>query len=85
MNVIFYESVKNYSGCDSMEIEYAETLNNLVDKLGNRLGEHFKEYLLGEGTCFFLINGKSIMRTGGLNTPLNPDDKIEILPVVEAG
>jgi molybdopterin converting factor small subunit len=85
MKIIFYESVQNYSGCDGLEIEHAETLNRLIDKLGDRLGVHFKEYLLGEGTCFFLINGKSIMRTGGLNTPLNPDDKIEVLPVVEAG
>jgi molybdopterin converting factor small subunit len=85
MKITFYGLVQNHSGCDSIVVEHAETLNRLIDELGDRLGVHFKEYLLGDDTCFFLINGKSIMRTGGLNTPLDPDDNIEVLPVVEAG
>ena len=85
INIIFYESVQNHSGCKSIEIEPVETLKVLIDKLGERLGDGFKEYLLGDDTCFFLINGKSILRTGGLNTKLNPNDKIEVLPMVEAG
>ena len=85
IKVLFYESVQNYSGCESLEIEPVETLKDCIEQLGEKLGFHFKEYLLGEDTCFFLVNGKSIARTGGLNTSLNPNDKIEVLPVVEAG
>jgi len=85
VKVIFYESVQNHSGCGSIELESPEVLMALIDHLGEKLGEEFKEYLLGEDTCFFLINGKSILRTEGLNTRLKPNDKIEVLPLVEAG
>ena len=85
IKIIFYESVQNHSGCESIELELMETLIHLIDELGERLGDDFKEYLLREDTCFFLINGKSILRTGGLNTKLKPNDKIEVLPLVEAG
>ena len=85
LKVIFYESVQNHSGCEGLEIETVETLKALIDKLGEKLGGSFKDYLLEEDTCFFLVNGKSIVRTGGLNTPLHPKDKIEVLPLVEAG
>lgn len=87
MKIIFYGAVGEYTDCESieMEIEQIKTLNDLINKLEERYGAKFKGYLLGDDTCFFLINGKSIMRTGGLNTSLNHDDKIEILPVVEAG
>ena len=85
LKVFFYESVQNYSQCERLEIEPVETLRDCIEQLGEKLGYPFKDYLLGEDTCFFLVNGKSIVRTGGLNTPLNPNDKIEILPVVEAG
>jgi MoaD family protein len=85
MEVLFYESVQNYSSCKSVEMKHVETLQVLIDELGNKFGKEFREYLLGEETCFFLVNGKSIMRTGGLKTPLKKGDKIEILPHVDAG
>ena len=85
IKVLFYESVQNHSGCVVLEIEPVETLKDCIEQLGEKLGSHFKEYLLGEDTCFFLVNGKSIVRTGGWNTPLGTHDKIEILPIVEAG
>ena len=85
LKILFYESVQNHSKCESLEAEVVETLRDLINQLGERLGESFKDYLLGEDTCFFLVNGRSILRTGGLNTPLEPNDKIEILPIVEAG
>jgi len=85
VKVVFYESIQNHSGCESIELEPVEALIILIDKLGEKLGTDFKEYLLRDDTCFFLINGKSISRTGGLNTRLEPNDKIEILPFIEAG
>ena len=85
MLVIFYGSVQNHSGCRQLEIDHVDSIEMLIDKLGEDIGEHFKEYLLGEDTCFFLVNSKSIVGTGGLKTLLSQGDKIEILPVVEAG
>ena len=85
IKVIFFGLVKKQTNCPSIEMETAETLSILIDNLGEKFGATFKEYLLADDTCFFLINGKSIINTGGLNTPLKPEDKVEILPVVEAG
>ena len=85
IRVNFFESVQNHTHCPSIEMETAENLNVLIKNLGEKFGEPFKEYLLADDTCFFLVNGKSIINTGGLNTPLHPGDKVEILPVVEAG
>jgi molybdopterin converting factor small subunit len=68
-----------------MEIETAPTLRALIDALGERFGDIFREFLLGEETCVFLVNGSGIVTTGGLNSPLQPGDKIEVLPFVDGG
>jgi len=63
----------------------APDLNALIDLLGWRYGAGFKEFIHGEGNCFFLVNGGGIAATGGLNTPLVPGDRVEILPFVHGG
>jgi len=57
----------------------------LIDELGSCFGPRFQAFLLGDETCLFLVNGKGILSTGGLDTGLVPGDKIEILPFIEAG
>ena len=86
MTVMFYGSVLDQTrGNKSLELENTKTVSALIDVLGGLYGKNFKEYLLGDDTCFFLVNGKALLATGGLNTPLSQDAKIEILPVAEAG
>ena len=86
MKILFYGNVLDCTnGEKSFEAIDCVNLHELVDKLGGHYGERFKEFLLGEKTCFFLVNGKGIMMTGGLNTKLNPQDKIEVLPFADAG
>jgi len=86
MRVLFYGDVVGCTnGEKSFEIEGCSNVRELIDRLGGHYGERFKEFALGEETCFFLINGKGIMMTGGLNTRLNAEDKIELLPFAEAG
>jgi molybdopterin converting factor small subunit len=60
-------------------------VRELISKLGSHFDERFKEFLLGEETCFFLINGKGLMMTGGLDTKIKAGDKIEVLPFAQAG
>ena len=84
MKVHFYGSVQKYGGGESVEVGQVETIGLLIEELGYKIGADFKEYLLGEN-CFFLVNGRAILGTGGLNTKVSLGDKIEILPVVEAG
>jgi len=86
MTVRFFGNVLEYTnGVKGFESENSPSIRALIDELGVRFGEGFKEYLLGDETCFFLVNGKGIMMSGGLNTLINPNDKIEILPFAEAG
>jgi molybdopterin converting factor small subunit len=87
LKVLFYGDALEYTNGDKSFDFTGDNLNlqKLIDKLSDHYGECFQNFLLGDETCFFLINGKGIMMTGGLNTKLNRDDKIEILPFVKAG
>jgi len=86
MKVIFYgnalkhtKNEKLYNAGDCPDIR------ELINELDGYYGGGLKDFLLGEETCLFLVNGKGIMMTGGLNTKLQSDDKIEVLPFAEAG
>ena len=86
MTVNFYCNALAYTGGEkTFEPKRASSVRELADELGCLFGEAFKGFLLGGNTCFFLVNGKGIMTTGGLDTKLLPGDKIEILPVVDGG
>ena len=86
MTVLFYGDIQKYTlGEKSFKATYVPNISVLINELGKHFGERFKEFLQSDGNCFFLINGKGITTTGGLFTPLQADDIIEILPVVEAG
>jgi len=86
MAVSFFGSVQKYTeGEKSFDAGEAPDIRALISRLGERFGDPFRDFLLGDGTCFFLVNGKSILHTGGLNTPLQPGDKIEVLPFVDGG
>ena len=86
MTVLFYGNVQEYtSGEKSTEVEDAPNIRALIELLGRHFGAQFKEFLLGDDTCFFLVNGSGIMTTGGLRTPLRRDDTVEVLPFVNGG
>ena len=86
MTVLFYGNVRDYvSGGSSFEAGGAPCVRTLIDLLGERFGAPFKEFLLGDDTCFFLVNGNGIMTTGGLGTSLHSGDTVEVLPFVEGG
>ena len=86
MTVHFYANVQEFTqGQKSLEITEAENLHALIEVLGKHFSEDFKTFLLADKTCFFLVNGNGIMSTGGLKTPLRPDDKIEVLPFADGG
>ncbi|MCL2874072.1 MAG: MoaD/ThiS family protein [Defluviitaleaceae bacterium] len=86
MKILFYGSVIDYAnGENFFDSKNSSNIRTLIDELGNHFGQSFKEFLLGDGTCFFLVNGKGIMTIGGIDTKICPEDKVEILPFVEAG
>jgi len=86
LKISFYASIIDYTnGAACFEAKKSSSIRELIDELGDQFGNKFKEFLLSDNTCFFLVDGKGIINSGGLNTKINPDDKIEILPFVEAG
>ena len=86
MKVLFYANVQDFTSGEKMiETGDVQCMRALITLLGERFGEKFRVFLLGDNTCFFLINGRGIMATGGLDSPLHPDDKIEVLPFVGGG
>ena len=88
MKVLFYGSVLDYTNGEKV-FEYTgnacSSIRDLIGGLCGHYGERFREFILGEETCFFLVNGKGIMMSGGLDTTLCTDDTIEILPFADAG
>ena len=86
MKISFYGNVIQFTnGEKTFETADCANVRELAGKLGDHYGIKFKEFLLGEETCFFLVNGKGIMMIGGTDTKLRQDDKIEVLPFTEAG
>jgi len=86
MTVIFHGNVQEYtSGKKSYTAGATQSMRTLIETLCEHFGENFREFLLGKDTCFFLVNGKGIIATGGLDTPLHPEDKVDVLPFVGGG
>jgi len=84
--VTFYGSILELAGKpEPLTVEGCRTIRELVSKLGALFGDDFSNALLSSESCFFLINGKGIMATGGLESEIKPGDKIEILPFIDAG
>jgi len=86
MTVVFYGSITKYTNGEKRYTPKTHpTLRRLFGELGEHYGDQFASVIHGSETCLILINGKGIMLSGGLDSSLNPGDKIEILPFVEAG
>jgi len=86
MTVLFYGYVMDHAGgTQSAEVQDCASLRGLIDVLGDRFGADFRAFLLGDETCLFLVNGKGIMATGGLDTVLGAGDCVEVLPFIVAG
>ena len=86
MKVLFYGGVLDYTNGEQLyEAQNCSNIHELIDKLSEHYGERFNRFLLGAETCFFLLNGKGLMMTGGLFTKLQTGDKIEIIPHADAG
>ena len=86
MTVLFYGYVVDRAGgVRSVEMPDCASLRVLIDALGSQFGADFRAFLLGDETCLFLVNGRGIMATGGLDTAFAAGDQVEILPFIVAG
>jgi len=86
MTVKFYGSALEYVGAEkAVELETCKNIEVLIEVLGRRYGNEFEEALRSGEKWFILVNGSGIAHSGGLKTPLQLNDRIDILPFVEAG
>ena len=86
MTVFFYGSITRYTNGDKTFTPTVHAaLRGVVEELREVYGEEFGTFIRGNETCIFLINGKGVMMSGGLDAPVCFGDKIEILPFVDAG
>ena len=86
MKVLFLGSVRQYTHDEeSFEAEGAADIRSLTTLLRERYGEAFYLFIVGDNTCVILVNGNSIVATGGWDTPLHPGDTVDILPFVDGG
>jgi len=87
MKVSFFGSACEYTHGEKSYEFPADCLSvrDLIDRLGGRFGEDFRNFLLGNETCLFLVNGKGLAMSGGLDTELHSGDKIEVVPFINGG
>jgi len=86
MKVLFFGSVQKYtSDEESFEADGVTTIRMLLHLLRERYGEGFYKFLMGDKTCVILVNGNSIVSTGGWDTPLLSSDTVDVLPFVDGG
>lgn len=68
----------------------AKNLRMLIDELAKKFGNNVKErFIDSEGklrpVINIYVNGKNVRFSGELETDLNPNDKVTILPAVAGG
>ena len=87
MTANFHGIVTQYTNKDKTfsPTTTCSTLRVLLDELSSHYGESFGQFVYGNETCLFLVNGRGVALSGGLDSPLVPGDKVDILPFVDAG
>ena len=87
MTVTFYGRITEYTNGEKTFMPSAShsTLSALLGELSGHYGEAFESFIHGNEACLILVNGNGVMMSGGLDSPLKPDDRIDILPFVDAG
>ena len=101
MRVRFFATIRDYTGCAEADIPYRETAGALARSLCSLYGEKLRqkfypdELISGKDSgpedekfgpeIIVLINGRHVNHLGGAAAPLNPDDRVDIFPVVAGG
>ena len=93
MRVRFFAYLRNYTGCAEADFPYQETAGALALSLCDRYGDKLRQKIFppeSSGDQFgpeiiILINGRHVIHLGGVAAPLNPDDRVDVFPVVAGG
>ncbi|MDR0442280.1 MAG: MoaD/ThiS family protein [Treponema sp.] len=94
MRVRFFATLRGITGCAEADVPYRETAGALARSLCDLYGVKLKEKFFPSGAedkekfgpeIIVLINGRHVIHLGGLAAPLNPDDRVDVFPVVAGG
>jgi molybdopterin synthase sulfur carrier subunit len=95
VSVRFFTSLREIVGKREETLEFPEgekvTVDTVLKTLAQRYGKRFVEYVYDDktgqvrGFLQFLVNGKSASTIDGLQTTLQDDDVLAILPPVGGG
>ena len=95
MRVRFFAYLRNFTGCAEADIPYEETAGALARSLCNLYGDKLRQKIFPLGgnsgeeqfgpEIIILINGRHVSHLGGFSAPLNPDDRVDVFPMVAGG
>ncbi len=86
--VKFSSALERVTGERNTTVE-ASTVGDAVDELTEQYGEEFEERLIEDGELRrfvnLYVNGEDVRHEDGLDTEIDEDDEISILPAVSGG
>ena len=101
MRVRFFAFIRNFTKCAEADIPYQETAGALARSLCDLYGDALRRKIFPDGNSggggkkpeeekfgpeiIFLINGRHVNHLGGVAAPLEPDDRVDVFPVVAGG
>jgi MoaD family protein len=95
VSVRFFTTLREIVGKREEAIQFSSddkvTVNTVLDQLSREYGQAFKEYVYdhktGQVKSFiqFLVNGRSVSSSEGLDSELSDNDVLAILPPVSGG
>ncbi|MDR2951959.1 MAG: MoaD/ThiS family protein [Treponema sp.] len=98
MRVRFFANLRSLTGCAETDVPYRETAGalalSLCEKYGDKLRLKIFSPASGEGKegeekfnseIIILVNGRHVSHLGGFHAPLQPDDRVDVFPMVAGG
>ena len=92
MRVRFFAYLREYTGCAEADVPYQETVGALAHTLCELYGKKLRQKIFPAAETdklgpeiIVLVNGRHVNHLGGLSAPLNPEDRVDIFPVVAGG
>jgi MoaD family protein len=95
ISVRFFTILREVTGKKEEKLQFPEgikvTVNSVLKRLAESYGKRFADYVYASGTSQvkgflqFLINGKSTITLNGLETTLEDEDVLAIIPPVGGG
>jgi molybdopterin synthase sulfur carrier subunit len=90
MIVKFFATFRRLTGESSCRIDSSPaTAGELLRELSRRYGPTFEAAVFDDQrlseTVIILVNGRNLIHTGGLDTPVSAGDEVSVFPMVAGG